>query len=424
VTEPEQNELERADRDLGAPWMAVGGIMVVARFASDIDAAIRGAEHHAAINAGDCRSAAATNRPREELAMTSPSDESELVLYQTDDGITRIHVRLVEGTVWLTQRQLADLYQVSVPTVSEHLHNIFEEEELAPKATIRKFRIVRTEGNRSISRMVDHYSLAVVLAVGYRVRSPRGTQFRQWATTRLEEYVVKGFTLDDERLKRPSGIDYFDELLARIREIRASEARVYQRIREIFALASDYAEGKQETLRCFAFMQNKMHYAATGLTAADILRRRADADKPNMGLTSWSGGRVLKRDVGTAKNYLDEKEIDTLNRITVMFLDQAEFRAQRRKDIKMADWSTALDKFLRDTELPVLSGAGAMSHEEALEWAEGQYTAFAERRRLEAEAKGAERYVDDLAATAKLLEGERHQPKPQPRKPRGKKKDA
>jgi hypothetical protein len=177
----------------------------------------------------------------------------------------------------------------------------------------------------------------VVLAVGYRVRSPRGTQFRQWATTRIEEYVVKGFTLDDERLKRPSDADYFDELLARIREIRASEARVYQRIREILALASDYAEGEQETLRFFAFMQNKMHYAATGLTAAEIVRRRADADKPNMGLTSWSGGRVLKRDVGTAKNYLDEGEIDTLNRITVMFLDQAEFRAQRRRNIKMAD---------------------------------------------------------------------------------------
>jgi hypothetical protein len=350
------------------------------------------------------------------------NDQSELILYQTDDGITRIHVRLVDGSVWLTQRQLADLYQVSVPTVSEHLHNIFAEGELSPEATVRKFRTVRTEGNRTISRTVDHYSLPVVLAVGYRVRSPRGTQFRRWATTRLEEYVVKGFTLDDERLKQPAGADYFDELLARIREIRASEARVYQRIREIFALASDYAEGQQETLRFFAFMQNKMHYAATGLTAAEIVRGRADADKPNMGLASWSGGRVLKRDVGTAKNYLDEKEIDTLNRITVMFLDQAEFRAQRRKDIKTEDWSAALDKFLRDTELPVLSGTGSMSHEEALDWAEGQYTAFAERRRVEAEAKGAERYVDDLAATAKLLEGERHLPKPQPRKPRGKKK--
>jgi hypothetical protein len=339
-------------------------------------------------------------------------DQSELTIYQTDDGTTRIHVRLVDGSVWLSQRQLADLYQVSVPTVSEHLHNIFAEGELSSEATVRKFRTVRSEGNRTISRTVDHYSLPVVLAVGYRVRSPRGTQFRRWATTRLEEYVIKGFTLDDARLKQPAGADYFDELLERIRDIRASEARVYQRIREIFALASDYAEGQQETLRFFAFMQNKMHYAATGFTAAEIVRGRAAADKPNMGLTSWSGGRVLKRDVGTAKNYLDESEIDTLNRITVMFLDQAEFRAQRRKDITMADWSTALDKFLRDTELPVLSGTGAMSHEEALNWAEGQYTTFAERRRVEVEANGAERYVDDLAATARLLEDERHLPKP------------
>lgn len=353
--------------------------------------------------------------------MTSPSDESELVLYQTEDGITRLHVRLVEGTVWLTQRQLADLYQVSVPTVSEHLHNIFDEGELAPEATVRKFRTVRTEGNRSISRAVDHYSLPVALAVGYRVRSPRGTQFRKWATTRLEEYVVKGFAMDDDRLKRPAGADYFDELLARIREIRASEARVYQRIREIFALASDYAEGEQETMRFFAFMQNKMHYAATGLTAAEIVSRRADAAKPNMGLTSWNGGRVLKRDVATAKNYLDENEVDTLNRITVMFLDQAEFRAQRRKDIKMADWSTVLDKFLADNELPVLSGAGGVSHEDALGWAEAQYTAFAERRRVEAESRGDERYLGDLAVTAKLLEGARQGPKPKARATRSKK---
>jgi hypothetical protein len=355
--------------------------------------------------------------------MTGPHEESELVLYQTDDGITRLHVRLVGGTVWLTQRQLADLYQVSVPTVSEHLHNIFEEGELAPEATVRKFRTVRTEGNRSISRTVDHYSLPVVLAVGYRVRSPRGTQFRKWATTRLEEYLVKGFMMDDDRLKQPAGPDYFDELLARIREIRASEARVYQRIREIFALASDYAEGEQETLRFFAFMQNKMHYAATGLTAAEIVRSRADADKPNMGLTSWNNKRVLKRDIGTAKNYLDEAEVDTLNRITVMFLDQAEFRAQRRKDIKMADWSTVLDKFLADNEMPVLAGAGGVSHEEAVDWADAQYVLFTDRRRVEAETKGAEHYLDDLVATAKLLEGERHQVEPKPRASRRQKKE-
>jgi hypothetical protein len=192
------------------------------------------------------------------------NDQSELILYQAEDGITRIHVRLVDGSVWLTQRQLGDLYQVSVPTVSEHLHNIFAEGELSLEATVRKFRTVRTEGNRTISRTVDHYSLPVVLAVGYRVRSPRGTQFRRWATTRLEEYVIKGFTLDDERLKQPAGADYFDELLERIRDIRASEARVYQRIREIFALAADYVEGQQETLRFFAFMQNKMHQSPPG----------------------------------------------------------------------------------------------------------------------------------------------------------------
>lgn len=348
--------------------------------------------------------------------MSTETEQSELILYQSDDGTTRIHVRLFEGSVWLTQRQLADLYQVSVPTINEHLHNLFDEEELTAEATIRKFRIVRTEGNRSISRTVDHYSLPVVLAVGYRVRSARGTQFRRWATTRLEEYVVKGFTMDDERLKRPAGADYFDELLARIREIRASEARVYQRIREIFALASDYAEGAPETLRFFAFMQNKMHYAATGLTAAEIVRRRADTNQPNMGLTSWSGGRVLKRDVAIAKNYLDQTEVDTLNRITVMFLDQAEFRAQRRKDIKMEDWSMVLDKFLADNELPVLASAGGVSHEDALNWAEAQYTAFAVRRRIEAEATGAGRYLGDLSAAAKLLEAERRKTPSKPAK--------
>jgi len=225
--------------------------------------------------------------------------------------------------------------------------------------------------------------------------------------------------LDDERLKRTDRkADYFDELLARIREIRASEQRVYQRIREIFALASDYDEADQEMLRFFAFMQNKMHYAATGLTAAEIVRRRADAEKPNMGLTSWSGGRVLKRDVGTAKNYLDANEIDTLNRIVVMFLDQAEFRAQRRKDIKMVDWETALDKFLLDTELPVLASAGTVSHEQALDWANAQYDAFAERRRLQAESEASARYIEDLEATAKLLEGGAHQAQ-KPRKRRG-----
>jgi len=222
--------------------------------------------------------------------------------------------------------------------------------------------------------------------------------------------VVKGFTMDDERLKlKDRRADYFDELLARIREIRTSEARVYQRIREIFSLASDYVEDQQVTNTFFAVMQNKMHFAATGLTAAEIIRKRANASESNMGLTSWSGRRVLKRDVGTAKNYLDEKEIDTLNRITVMFLDQAEFRAQRRQDILMQDWEFFLDKFLLDTELRVLDNPGAVSHDQALSWATTQYDAFFERRRLEAEAAAEERYMEELKHTVEILEHESDQ---------------
>src|SRR5690606_30398738 len=292
----------------------------------------------------------------------------------------------------------------SVPTVNEHLSTVYKEGEIDPERTIRKFRIVQMEGARSVRRDVDHYSLEAILAVGYRVRSNRGTEFRQWATARLAEYLVKGFALDDERLKgNRSPVDHFDELLARIRDIRASEARVYQRIREIFALAVDYREGEQATQRVFAIMQNKMHYAATGLTAAEIVRRRADAAQPNMGLNTWKGGRVLKNDVGTAKNYLDAQEIDTLNRITVMFLDQAEFRAMRRQDIRLGDWDAFLDKFLRDTELPVLDGAGKVRHADALAWAERQYDAFAERRRMEAEQAAEARYLEDLRASAEVL---------------------
>jgi hypothetical protein len=326
----------------------------------------------------------------------------QILLYRSEDGHTKLDVRLDGDTVWLSQAQLVELFGKAKGTISEHIKHIFEDEELDKKAVVRSFRTTALDGKQYD---VAHYNLDMVIALGFRVRSAAAVRFRQWAADKLKEYIVKGFVLDVDRLKRTDRrADYFDELLARIREIRASEARVYQRIREIFALASDYAEGEKETVQFFAFMQNKMHYAATGLTAAEIVRRRADATQSNMGLTSWSGGRVLKRDIGTAKNYLDASEIDTLNRIVVMFLDQAEFRAQRRKDIKMADWSTALDKFLHDTELPVLEGTGTVSHEEALDWADAQYSGFSERRRLEAESEGAVRYIDDLAATAKLLE--------------------
>jgi hypothetical protein len=281
------------------------------------------------------------------------------------------------------------------------LKAIFAERELVANSVVNHWMTTAADGK---NYRVGYYSLDAILAVGYRVRSTRGTEFRQWATALLGEYLTKGFVLDDERLKgNRSAVDYFDELLARIREIRASEARVYQRIREIFSMAVDYREGEQATQRFFAIMQNKMHYAASGLTAAEIVRQRADAARPNMGLNAWKGSRVLKQDVGTAKNYLDAREIDTLNRITVMFLDQAEFRAMRRQDIRLPDWDAFLDKFLRDTELPVLGGAGKVSHQQAQDWAERQYDAFAERRRLEAEQVAEARYLEDLRSAAEAV---------------------
>lgn len=338
----------------------------------------------------------------------TPNPSGDILIYRAEDKENSIRVLLEGETVWLTQAQIAELYQTTPQNVTQHLRAIYAEGELDEAATCKDYLQVRQEGRREVTRQLRHYRLEAILAVGYRVRSPRGTEFRQWATARLGEYLVKGFTLDDERLKGAhSVVDHFDELLARIREIRASEARVYQRIRDIFAMATDYREGQSETRRFFATMQNKMHYAATGLTAAEIVRRRADANQPNMGLTTWKGGQVYKRDVGTAKNYLDDPEIDTLNRITVMFLDQADFRAQRRQDIRMGDWEAFLDKFLRDTELPVLEGTGRVSHDKAHAWAEQQYDAFAERRRMAAEETGDARYLEDLRSSAKELEAER-----------------
>jgi hypothetical protein len=338
----------------------------------------------------------------------NPMPNSSIILYQTEDGRSRIEVRLENETVWLTQQLMAELFQTTKQNIGQHLKKIFAEGELQQDSVVKKSFITAADGKQYETLL---YNLDAIISVGYRVNSIRGTQFRIWATQRLREYIVKGFTLDDERLKgRDRMVDYFDELLARIREIRASEKRVYQRVREIFALATDYREGEQETQVFFATMQNKMHFAATGMTAAEIVRRRADAMQTNMGLTTWAGGRVLKRDVLTAKNYLGEKEIDVLNRIVVMFLDQAEFRAQRRTDIKMRDWTAFLDKFLRDTELPVLGGPGTVGQEEARTWAESQYDAFAERRRLQAEEAAEKQYIEDLKSAAKALEATRKKP--------------
>lgn len=330
----------------------------------------------------------------------NPPAASEIVLYQGEDGRSRIQVRLDGGTVWLTQRLLAELYQVSVPTINEHLGNIFDEQELDPTATIRKFRIVQLEGKREVARLVDHYNLDVILAVGYRVRSHRGTQFRRWATERLSEYVVKGFVLDDERLKEGHALDadYFDELLERIREIRASEKRFYQKIRDLYALSIDYDPGTAETKEFFQIVQNKLHWAITGSTAAEIISGRANAEKPNMGLTTWKGAKVRRADVTVAKNYLNEDEIRQLNRIVTMYLDYAEEQAERRKPLYMRDWRAKLDAFLVFNERDILKDAGRISAEIAQKLALEAYEKF-ERRRLAKEASA----PDELEKTVKRL---------------------
>jgi len=332
--------------------------------------------------------------------------QSSIVLYQTEDGRTRVQCRFEDETIWLTQALIAELFDKDIRTVNEHLGNIFEEGELDREATIRKFRIVRSEGTRRVEREIEHYRLEAILAVGYRVRSPRGTQFRQWATARLSEYLLKGFTMDDERLKNPPGLgvpDYFDELLERIRDIRASERRMYLRVREIFALAADYAPNEAETHRTFQIVQNKLHFAATGKTAPELIAERANSAYPNMGLTSWKGDVVRKGDVTIAKNYLYAGEIEELNRIVVMFLDFAEDQARRRKQIFLRDWQTRLDEFLRFNDRNVLPGAGTVSREEADEKAEREYEHFASRRRSHREAEGETELMRQLEETAKNL---------------------
>ena len=332
----------------------------------------------------------------------TPVPGGELVLYQTEDGQTRIECRFENESIWLTQALMAELFLVSVPTVNEHLKGIFAEGELAPETTIRKFRIVRTEGTRQVTREIEHYSLEAILAVGYRVRSLRGTQFRQWATARLKEYLVKGFVLDDERLKNPPGPgvpDYFDDLLERIRDIRASERRMYLRVREIFALAADYNPANAEAQTLFQTAQNKLHYAVTGRTAPELIAARADHAQANMGLTTWRGGVVRKSDVTVAKNYLNEGEITELNRVVTMFLDYAEDQARRRKQVFLRDWRAKLDDFLRFNDREVLPDTGRVSREEADRKASEEYERFGARRRAEAEAAG----LRELEAFARKL---------------------
>jgi hypothetical protein len=302
------------------------------------------------------------------------------------DASTSLQVRLDGATVWLSQRQIAELYQVSVPTVSEHLAALYEQRELEPGATLRKFRTVQTEGSRSVTRSIDHYSLDAILAVGYRVRSTRGTQFRQWATARLSELLVKGFAMDDERIKagRTLGGDYFDELLARIRDIRSSERMFYQKVADIYATSIDYDPDGDATRLFYQTVQNKMHWAAHGHTAAEIIQQRADASKPNMGLTSWKNApspAIRKSDVAIAKNYLATGELQALNLVVSAYLDFAELQARNHRPMHMADWIAKLDAFLRLSDHDVLESAGSISHALAEDHATAEYERYREQRR-------------------------------------------
>ncbi len=332
----------------------------------------------------------------------------EFLLYETEDGRTRVECRFVEDTLWLSQAGMADLFQVKVPTVNEHLKNLYAEGEIQQEATIRQYLMVRQEGRRQVNRHIDHYNLDAILAVGYRVRSARGTQFRRWATERLREYLVKGFTLDDERLKNPpvagSAVpDRFDELLERIRDIRASERRMYLRVREIFAMAADYSPSLPETTQFFEVIQNKLHFTVTGKTAAELIAQRANSGLPNMGLTTWKSGSVQKADVKVAKNYLNEPEVSELNRIVTMWLDFAEDQARRRKEVFLKDWAERLDAFLKFNERDVLEGAGKRSKKQADAFAEAQYEEFAAQRRALLEAEGEAFGMRALEDAAKAL---------------------
>lgn len=327
----------------------------------------------------------------------------EFVLYTTDDGRTRVECRLEDETIWLSQASIGELYDRSKQTISEHLVNLFDDGELVEQAVVRNFRTTAADGK---TYDVQYYNLEAILAVGFRVRSRRGTQFRRWANTRLQEYLVKGFVMDDERLKNPAVPsaspvpDYFDELLDRIRDIRASERRMYLRVREIFTMSADYSPTDRETTQFFRIIQNKLHFAATGQTAAELIHARANAAEPNMGLTVWKGEIVRKSDVTIAKNYLQAAEIDELNRIVTMWLDFAEDQARRRKQVFLRDWQSKLDEFLAFNDRDVLLDAGRVKKSLADQKAQREYDLFAERRRSALENEGAEdtiKMLEDLA---------------------------
>jgi len=324
---------------------------------------------------------------------------SDLILYTSEDGQSRIQLRADGQTVWLTQREMSELFAVGVDNIGLHLKNIYDDEELGREATTEESSVVQTEGSRQVQRPVTLYSLDAILAVGYRVRSPRGAQFRRWASTVLKEYLRKGFVLDDERLKNPDGRpDHFDEMLARIREIRASEKRFYQKVRDLFALSVDYDKSDRATQTFFATVQNLLLYAVTEQTAAELITARAKADDPHFGLRTWSGGKVRKHDILIAKNYLSEDEIDTLNRLVVIFLETAELRAKRRQEISMSFWMENVGQIIDSNGFPLLTHAGSLSRKQMEATTAERYLAFDEQRKRQ-EAQAAD-VADEAELTA------------------------
>lgn len=332
---------------------------------------------------------------------------SEIILYSTEDGVVQIEIKLDHAgqTIWLTQGQMAELFSISVKTVNEHLGNIYKESELGESATIRSFRKVRQEGSRNVERELNHYNLKAVLAVGFRVRSTRGTQFRKWATNHLNEYLVKGFIMNDKRLKNPGGWDYFDELLERIKDIRSSEKRFYQKIRDLVKETSvDYDKTHSLTREFFSGLQNKLLFAQTGKTAAELIIERADGNKVNMGLTTFDGSVVRKKDIEVAKNYLKEDEVKNLNRLVNMFLDFAEDRASRREEITLTQWMEQTEKFLAFNEREVLEDVGSKSRKQMLGHTKKEYNTF-EKNRSEASNEEAEsEHIKELENTLKEIE--------------------
>jgi hypothetical protein len=317
--------------------------------------------------------------------MNEPPSASQLLIYQSEDGRIRLDVRFEGETVWLTQQLMAELFDTTQQNISLHLQHIFEEGELSYEATHKDFLSVRQEGARKVSRRLEYYNLDAIISVGYRVKSRVATQFRIWATQRLREYIQKGFTMDDERLKNPDlPFDYFEELLQRIQDIRTSERRFYQKITDIYATSLDYDPTNDASIRFFKTVQNKMHWAITGQTAAEIIVSRADSSKPHMGLTNWRGAKLRKEDVATAKNYLSEDELAALNNLVEQYLVFATGQAMRRIPMKMADWISKLDSFMTINDRDILTHAGRISHELALAHAAQQYDTFHQRRLKEA----------------------------------------